>query len=182
MFDFLLEIDNLRNKRSFTEGNTKDLESTLKSELLKLENDPEKLVLNELSQNEEYLIVYRTTLDPDDQYSSFYIELRVINTKGILRDRVRLSAMYKNKDTIEICDIEIFGENQGRGYGSVLLSTLIKFAIENFIKQISGWISYADEEHFEKLDYFYKKNGFLVRWNENNNNVHKAAEILWKTK
>lgn len=65
---------------------------------------------------------------------------------------------------MEICDIEVFGENEGRGYGSILLQSLINFSIENSVNTIIGWISQTDKNHFDKLDYFYKKHGFNVVW------------------
>jgi hypothetical protein len=30
-------------------------------------------------------------------------------------NRIRLSANYTSEETIELCDVEVFGENKGRG-------------------------------------------------------------------
>ena len=109
----------------------------------------------------------------------FFIELKVIHKKGIVMNRIRLSANYTSEETIELGDIEVFGENEGRGYGSILLDSLINFSIDNSIKTISGWISFADKNHFDKLDYFYKKHGFNVIWGSDSNNANKAADIIW---
>lgn len=80
---------------------------------------------------------------------------------------------------MEICDIEVFGENEGRGYGSILLQSLINFSIENSVNTIIGWISQTDKNHFDKLDYFYKKHGFNVVWSNSSANANKAADIIW---
>ncbi|KLV17574.1 hypothetical protein ABW02_24660 [Niallia circulans] len=179
MFDFMSEIDKYRNKRSFSKVNSQDLKSVLKNELTKIGDDPEKLVLDVVYKNEEILIVYRNNLDLEDKYGNFFIELKVITSQGVLKDRVRLAAKYTMREVIEILEIQVFGDNQHRGYGSVLLTALIDIALENSIKEISGWISYADEDHFDKLDYFYKKHGFAVFWLDNKRHVHKAADIIW---
>lgn len=179
MFDFMSEIDKYRNKRSFSKVNSQDLKSVLKNELTKIGDDPEKLVLDVVYKNEEILIVYRNNLDLEDKYGNFFIELKVITSQGVLKDRVRLAAKYIMRELIEILEIQVFGDNQHRGYGSVLLTALIDIALENSIKEISGWISYADEDHFDKLDYFYKKHGFAVFWLDNKRHVHKAADIIW---
>ncbi|MEW9053849.1 MAG: hypothetical protein AB2392_22010 [Neobacillus sp.] len=100
--------------------------------------------------------------DQEEKYGLFFIELKVIHKKGIILNRIRLSANYTCEETIA-GDIEVFGENKGRGYG-ILLNSLINFAVVNSIKNISGWISYADKNHFDKLDYFNKKHSFNVIW------------------
>jgi N-acetylglutamate synthase-like GNAT family acetyltransferase len=120
-----------------------------------------------------------TIFDQDEKFGLFFIELKVIHKKGIVLNRIRLSANYISNEMIELGDIEVFGENEGRGYGSVLLQSLTNFAIENSIKTISGWISYADKDHFDKLDYFYKKHGFKVIWGNDSNIANKAADIYW---
>jgi N-acetylglutamate synthase-like GNAT family acetyltransferase len=179
MFEFMSEIDKYRNRRIFSKVNTQDMNSIIKKELTKIADDPEKLVLDVVYKYEEILIVYRNNLDLEDKYGNFLIELKVITSQGVLKNRVRLAAKYTKREVIEILEIQVFGDNQHRGYGSVLLTALIDIALENSIKEISGWISYADEDHFDKLGYFYKKHGFSVFWIKNKTNVHKAADIIW---
>lgn len=180
MFGFMSEIDKYRNKRSFAKVHTLDMKSILKKELTKISEDPEKLVLDVVYENEEIIMIYRNNLNNmEEKYGTFLIELKVITSIGILKDRVCMVAEYSKKEIIEIHEIQVFGKNQHRGYGSVLLTALIDIAVENSIKEISGWISYVDEDHFDKLDYFYKKHGFSVFWIENKGHVHKAADINW---
>ena len=136
----------------------------LERELVKIEEEPGNSILNVLQKNGEQIIVYRHVLYPEDKYGIFYIALKIIHKRGIVLNRIRLSANYINEETMEICDIEVFGENEGRGYGSILLQSLINFSIENSVNTIIGWISQTDKNHFDKLDYFYKKHGFNVVW------------------
>ncbi|AHN22796.1 GNAT family N-acetyltransferase [Lysinibacillus varians] len=179
MLNFLFDFKQHRNKRQYSKTKIKDLDAELKIEIKKIEEDPERFILNVSHKNGEQIIVYRTIFDQDEKFGVFFIELKVIHKKGIVLNRIRLSAYYSSEETIELCDIEVFGENEGRGYGSILLDSLINFAIENSIKKISGWISYSDKDHFDKLDFFYKKHGFNVTWGNDTNNANKAADIIW---
>ncbi|WP_391115881.1 GNAT family N-acetyltransferase [Psychrobacillus sp. L3] len=179
MFDFIFDLDRHRNKRQYSKEKIKDLVLLLETEIKKIEVNPEKSIINVLHKNGEHIIVYLTIFDQEEKLSPFFIELKVIHKKGIVLNRIRLSATYNSEDKIEIGDIEVFGENEGRSYGTILLQSLINFAIENSVYTISGWISNTDKEHFDKLDYFYKKNGFDVIWGNTSNIVNKAADIVW---
>jgi GNAT superfamily N-acetyltransferase len=179
LFNSLVDIEQHRHKRQYSKTKIKDLDIELKKEIKKIEEDPEKFILNVLHKNGEHIIVYRTNFDQDEKYGPFFIKLKVIHKKGILLNRIRLSANYTYEETVEIGDIEVFGENDGRGYGSILLNSLIKFATDNSINTITGWISYTDKNHFDKLDHFYKKHGFNVVWGSDSNIANKAADILW---
>ncbi|MFB5194279.1 GNAT family N-acetyltransferase [Neobacillus sp. KR4-4] len=179
IFNSLFDIDKHRNKRHYSGTIIKDLDLELKKEIKKINEDPDKSILDVLHKDGERIIVYRTIFDQDEKYGPFFIELKVIHKKGIVLNRIRLSANYTSEKMVEIGDIEVFGENEGRGYGSTLLNSLINFAKDNSINTISGWISYADKNHFDKLDYFYKKYGFKVIWGSESNITNKAADIIW---
>lgn len=179
MFDFLFDLDRHRNKRQYSKDKIKDIDFVLEIEIRRIEEKPEKSILSVLQNNGEHIIVYRTTFDQEEKFGPFFIELKVIHKKGIVLNRIRLSATYNSEDTIEIGDIEVFGENEGRGYGSILLHSLVNFAIEHYVNTISGWISHADKDHFDKLDHFYKKHGFDVIWGNSSQIVNKAADIIW---
>jgi GNAT superfamily N-acetyltransferase len=179
LINSLFDIEQHRNKRQYSKTKIKDLDLELKKEIKKIEEDPEKFILNVLHKNGERIIVYRTIFDQDENYGLFFIKLKVIHKKGIVLNRIRLSASYTHQETFEIGDIEVFGANEGRGYGSILLNSLIKFATDNSINTITGWISYADKNHFDKLDYFYKKHGFNVIWGSDSKIANKAADIIW---
>ncbi|MFJ7890529.1 GNAT family N-acetyltransferase [Lysinibacillus xylanilyticus] len=185
--DDTFEFDFSNNKIQYTtdlyvtgvKDYSSNLDLLLELEIKKIEENPEKSIFNVLHKNGEHIIVYLNIFDQEDNLLPFFIELKVIHKKGIVLNRIRLSATYKSEDIIEIGDIEVFGENEGRGYGTILLQSLINFAIENSVHTISGWISHTDKEHFDKLDYFYKKHGFDVIWGNTSNFVNKAADIVW---
>ncbi len=180
MLDFLLELNKHRNKRHFAKEKIKNIDFMLEREIRNIEEDPEKNILTVLNKDGEHIIVYRYVFYPEEKYGMFYIALKVINKRGIVLNRIRLSANYIDGETLEICDIEVFGENEGRGYGSILLQSLINFAQENSVNTITGWISQTDKNHFDKLDYFYKKHGFSVIWGNNSVIANNAADILWR--
>lgn len=180
MLDLITSFQQYRDKRVYSKLQIEDLDIELRKEIKKIEDKDEDTLMNVLHKEDEKIIVYRTILDKDEEYGLFFIKLKVINIKGLVLNRIRLSANYTSEQEIELGDIEVFGENSGRGYGSILLSSLTVFAKENSIKKISGWLSYADSDHFDKLDSFYRKHNFKVYWHKNNSNPLKAADIYWK--
>ncbi|MEE6132827.1 GNAT family N-acetyltransferase [Priestia sp. GS2] len=179
MFDFILNFKEHRDKRIYSKSKIKDLDVEVSKEIKKIKENDENDLLNIINKKEEKIIVYHTSLDKEEKFGLFLIKLKIINKKGIVLNRVRLSAIYKSEVDIELCDIEVFGENSGRGYGSILLNSLIEFAKENSIQKITGWISYADSDHFDKLASFYKKHDFNVIWHDDINNSNKATDIYW---
>lgn len=67
---------------------------------------------------------------------------------------------HPDKNELFICDFQSKIEN--RGYGSKALSSIIALAKILDCKYIRGNLGPADVDHFDKLDYFYKKHGFIV--------------------
>jgi hypothetical protein len=67
------------------------------------------------------------------------------------------------KKIIKIADIIIPEKNNGNG--SILMKYLFKYvnANEN-IRKIIGTISEVDNDHFERIEAFYKKHGFKVEF------------------
>lgn len=179
MFKFLFNSNSQRGRRQYSKEKIRDLDLLLDMETKKIKKDPDKSVLKVLLKNGEHIIVYRVDYDKVDKFGVFYIALRVINKRGVVLNRIRLSANYVSEDRIDIYDLEVFGDNQGKGYGSILLNSLINIANGDSVKTISGWISKTDEDHFDKLDHFYRKHGFDVIWDNSSNNPIKAADIIW---
>lgn len=68
-----------------------------------------------------------------------------------------------NAKTILIGDNEASMEN--KGYGTIMLSRLLKLAQKLKIREIKGNLSSVDSDHFDKLEHFYKKHGFRVEFN-----------------
>lgn len=64
--------------------------------------------------------------------------------------------------TVLIGDIVSYIE--GRGYGSIMLSRIVELARRLGIRELKGNLSSTDSNHFDKLEHFYKKHGFKVRF------------------
>lgn len=60
---------------------------------------------------------------------------------------------------------DLFAIDEDCGNGSLLLECLFSKANELSISEIRGQLSWVDADHFDKLEYFYKKNGFNVVFN-----------------
>lgn len=73
----------------------------------------------------------------------------------------------KSKKNLKIADIITVEKNIGNG--SLLMKYLFQYANENKnIKKITGTLSELDKDHFDRLEYFYKKHGFNVVFRTNN--------------
>lgn len=66
----------------------------------------------------------------------------------------------KGAKEITISDIEC--EKKNKGYGSLMMKSLIEFARQNGFAYISGWLSKVDCDHVERLYHFYQKFGFEI--------------------
>ena len=64
------------------------------------------------------------------------------------------------KNSIFIGDIS--PEIEDKGYGSILMVNIIKIAKILKVDTIIGNLAEADNGHFDKLAYFYKKHSFTV--------------------
>lgn len=69
-----------------------------------------------------------------------------------------------NFKIIKIDDFQVKKEN--RGIGSLLLDNLFKLGKRYNVVYIKGDLSNVDAADFDKLSYFYDKNGFEVELNE----------------
>lgn len=61
-------------------------------------------------------------------------------------------------------NIEVQPEN--RGIGTLLLKAIIEDCKERGHKGLEGFLSAADRDHFDKLEYWYSTNGFSVEFYE----------------
>lgn len=75
---------------------------------------------------------------------------------------------YKGDNTYLYID-DLLAVEENIGNGSILLNSLIKYARSQGYDSIVGWLSPVDKDHFNKLVYFYEKNGFKVIFNEDRN-------------
>ena len=61
---------------------------------------------------------------------------------------------------------DIYAIDEDCGNGTLLLECLVDKAKELQVDTIKGELSPRDYEKFDKLEYFYKKNGFDVYFNQ----------------
>lgn len=66
----------------------------------------------------------------------------------------------KDAEKITIGDIQCKKNN--RGYGSLMMESLINYAKEQRIELIEGWLSTVDIRYKERLYHFYQKFGFKI--------------------
>lgn len=83
-----------------------------------------------------------------------------INDKEISR----IQCVLQEDGILLIGDIVPFKKNSYycKGYGSLMMDELLKYACENNINKIVGNLSLVDRNHKERLKAFYEKNGFTV--------------------
>lgn len=72
-------------------------------------------------------------------------------------------------DIISIGDIRC--DICNKGYGSLMMKTLIEYGKQNNYKSIEGWISQVDIDHINRLHHFYQKFGFDIIPNKNGDKI-----------
>lgn len=107
------------------------------------------------------------------------LKTRIIKKKGILVPEPWLHASFtEGFKKIKISDLNLNKAFVNEGYGSLLLSNLIRLAKEYHAEEISGWISGVDYNHIDRLVHFYEKHNFKVTLDENTSSM-KIGELLW---
>lgn len=77
---------------------------------------------------------------------------------------------------LEILDMIIINKNTGEG--SILMNYLFKYIKNNKeIKNIEGTITDIDKDHFDRLEYFFKKHGFDVQFRLDDNGERIGGRI-----
>lgn len=100
--------------------------------------------------------------DESDKYTLNAKELENI-TKGSLGQLI-ITIYDDDFKIIKIDNFEV--EKENRGIGSLLLDNLFKLGKRYNVVYIKGDLSNVDAADFDKLSYFYNKNGFEVELNE----------------
>lgn len=77
---------------------------------------------------------------------------------------------------LEILDMIIINKNTGEG--SILMKYLFNYIESNKeIKKIKGTITDIDKDHFDRLEYFFKKHGFDVQFRLDDNGERIGGRI-----
>lgn len=91
------------------------------------------------------------------------IQLIIIKeNKSVIHEYIQLKAKQIDDSTLLLMDIEIFGKNINKGYGTILVQELVNLAKEMKVSKVVGNISPIDWKHIARLQHFYEKLGFLV--------------------
>ena len=76
----------------------------------------------------------------------------------------KIQCLIESDTTILIGDIQHDEEwpKYNKGYGTMMMEKLLEFARENHFSYIHGNLSIVDEDHKDRLHYFYSKFGFTI--------------------
>ncbi|GAA0501734.1 hypothetical protein GCM10008986_31540 [Salinibacillus aidingensis] len=139
-------------------------------------------VVNVFEDNQSIIVLYRHFYEdtPKEEETNIILSLRVITKSGVKHPDPTIKAFFNDIfSEINLADIDIKEHMSNEGYGSILLNNLIKIAIKRNVSMISGWISSVDEDHIERLLYFYKKHGFEVVLKETGNKTNNIGDLVW---
>lgn len=67
-----------------------------------------------------------------------------------------------------LTDVRVAPEIQDRGIGSMLVATAIEECRQRGHAGIEGYLSDVDSDHFQKLEFFYRRLGFYVAFADPN--------------
>lgn len=75
-----------------------------------------------------------------------------------------MKCVIESDEVILIGDIEHSNENTdyNKGYGSLMMGNLLRYARENGFKSLYGNLSVVDLDHKDRLHHFYEKFGFTI--------------------
>ncbi|MFL0163962.1 hypothetical protein [Candidatus Clostridium helianthi] len=121
--------------------------------------------------------LFACAIKDKDEYT--LIALKSIDNQRDISKLNIITERYPNdidKKIIKIADIII--SNKNRGNGSILMKYLFEYVNQNSdIKKIIGTISEVDQDHFDRLEHFYKKHGFKVAFYTNDKGERIAGDI-----
>jgi len=95
-----------------------------------------------------------------DSYESLVLIKLTINGVQISK----MQCIKYPDGSLLIGDIDPFKRKRdyGKGYGSMMMDELLKYAFQNGVHTIRGNLSIVDSDHKERLHAFYRKHGFEI--------------------
>lgn len=95
-----------------------------------------------------------------DSYESLVLISLAINGVQISK----IQCIKYPDGSLLIGDIEPFKKKRyyGKGYSSMMMNELLKYAFQNGVHTIRGNLSIVDSDHKERLHAFYRKHGFEI--------------------
>jgi GNAT superfamily N-acetyltransferase len=172
--DSLDDLKRVRNYKPIPLKRKGDVEYEVKYQTSQIEGEGHRVLNVVTNKYDERVIVYRMYYDDDQDDININLRVRVITDKGVkLADPNIYLHVFQEEQRIEIADIRIEGTHLNRGYGSIVMSEILKLVHQLGIKFIDGWISGVDWDHIDRSAHFYRKFGFDVELNEG------SGKILW---
>lgn len=176
-------VQSLMDKLSATNSTITQLknENDRMKTLLRFNNKKESIINIVNFKSELFIITYNQTIDFRGRIKEFEYNGYSIHSKNDFRERPTIkmycSTRYNREldylDGIFIDDFICDKDNQNRGYGSIIMKTLIKYAKELNVNYISGELSFVDigtsendtkhRNNRERLYHFYPKFGFVIQ-------------------
>ncbi|NRF96177.1 hypothetical protein HQN89_35990 [Paenibacillus frigoriresistens] len=170
----LEDLKLMRNNKPIPLKRKGDIEYEVKYQSSHLEGEGHRVLNVSTNKYNERVIVYRMYYYDDQDDININLRIRIITDKGVkLLDPNIYLHVYHEAQHIQIADIRIEGAQVNRGYGSIVMSEILKLAHQLESKFIDGWISGVDWGHIDRSAHFYRKFGFDVELNEG------SGKILW---
>ena len=82
-----------------------------------------------------------------------------------------------SNDKITVVDFLVDKDVQNRGRGEIAMAYFIRECKSEGIKKITGSLSWKDKDDFNKLEHFYTKCGFEVRFNSDRTGGNIKMEL-----
>ncbi|WP_313069876.1 hypothetical protein [Lacrimispora sp.] len=114
----------------------------------------------EMNRADEYVIVTKRYID-NVLYIMLYGPSYINNHPRIMAEVCTL----KTEKFIKISDINMIDNEIGNG--SICMEYFLKEARNTSVNHIDGYLSLGDIDHFDRLEHFYLKYGFLVKFSPN---------------
>ncbi|MEZ2661428.1 GNAT family N-acetyltransferase [Aneurinibacillus aneurinilyticus] len=157
-------------------GKRKDIDYELEEGLKNIESEGH-LVLEIKRNMDEIVVIYQRWVNKELE-DEIDIAALIISKKGIWIPHPHMIVhREESSKSLHIADIKIKGDCINKGYGSLMMSHLLKKARneKNEVYFITGVISSVDADHIDRLLHFYKKHGFLYRLDES----ITTGQLLW---
>lgn len=108
----------------------------------------------------EYVIVTR-------QYIDNVLYIKLYSPTYIYRHPKIMTKVFDSESEkfTKIIDIDMIDNDIGNG--SICMEYFLEEARNTFVKYIIGDLSFVDIDHFDRLEHFYSKHGFLVEFRPN---------------
>jgi GNAT superfamily N-acetyltransferase len=172
--DPFADLKLMRNHKPILLKRKGDIEYEVEWQSSHLEGKGHRILNISTNKYSERVIVYRLHADEDQDDIHFHLRIRIISDKGVMIPDPNIHLhVYREDRHMKIADIKIEGNHVNRGYGSIVMSEILKLAQQLEIKFINGWISGVDWGHIDRSAHFYRKFGFDVELNEG------SGKILW---